>query len=138
MEDIVDLPFPGQRETDSQGGDNFLDPEGTMILVVQLLRRPARFDVAPIEHYQVSYLVCRGFLPGRIRVLTYSFLCIFQPLPGLVVHGVHPVGVTLACWVEGFRSRGVHGFWVEAIVSVEQGHTIPRGGRVVVGELGHR
>jgi len=54
------------------------------------------------------------------------------------MHSVHPVGVDLAHWVEGFRHWGVDGCRVEATVSVKQGHTITRGGRVIVGELGHR
>jgi len=86
----MDLSFSGKRETDGQWGDDFLDLEGTMILVIQLLRGVARFDVAPIEHHQVSYLVCRGFLSRRIGVPAHSLLFIFQPFPGLFVHGLHP------------------------------------------------
>jgi len=41
VEDVVDLPFPGQREADGQGGDDFLDLEGTLILVFQFLRGAA-------------------------------------------------------------------------------------------------
>jgi len=103
VEDVVDLPFPGQHEPDSQGGDDFLDLEGTMILVVQLLLGMARLDVVSIEHYQVSYLVCWGFLPRWVSVSAHSLLCIFQSLPRFVVHCVHPVGVNLARWIEGFR-----------------------------------
>jgi len=138
LEDIVDLPFPGQHEADSQGGNDLPDLEGTVILVVQLLRGAARFDVASIEYYQVSCLVSWGFLPCQIGVSAHSLLWLFLSSPGFVVYCVHPVGVDLAHWVEGFRRRRVHGWQVEAIVSVERGHTIPRGGRVVVGELGHR
>ena len=137
MEDVVDFPFPGQREADGQGRNDFLDLEGAMILVVQLPRGAARFDVAPVEHYQVSYLVSRGFLSCRIGVSAHSLLCIFQSLPGLVVHGVHPVSLDLARWVDGFHCQGVHGRRGEAIVSVKRGHTITRGDRVIVGELGH-
>jgi len=109
-----------------------------MILVVQFPQWAARFDVAAVEHYQVSYLVCSGLFSCRIGVPAHLLLCFLQPFQGLVVHGVHPVGVDLACWVEGFRCRRVHGCWVEAVVSVEWRHTVTRGGRVVVGELGHR
>jgi len=51
MEDVVDLPFTGKREAYHEWRDDFLDLEGTMILVVQLLRGMACFDVAAIEHY---------------------------------------------------------------------------------------
>jgi len=138
VEDVVDLPFPEQHEVDRQGGNDFLNLAGAMILVVQLLRRAARFDVAPIEHYQVSYLVSWRFLSYRVVILAHSLLCIFQPPLGLVVHSVHPVSVDLAHWVEGFCRCGVHGCRVEAVVSIKRGHTIPCGGRVVVDELGHR
>ena len=62
MEDVVDLPFSRQREADGKWGDDFLDLEGTIIPVVPLFRRAARFNVVAIEHYQVSYLICWGFL----------------------------------------------------------------------------
>jgi len=103
VEDVVDLPFPGQHEADGYWGDDFLDLEGTVILVVQFLRVAARFDVAPIEHHQVSYLVCRGFLSRWVGLSAHSLLCVFQPFPGFVVHGVHPVGIDLARWVQRFR-----------------------------------
>jgi len=99
----MDLPSPGQRELDTQGGDDFLDLEGTMILVVQFLRGVVRFDVAPVEHYQVSYLIWLGFLSRRVGVSAHSLLCIFQPFPGFVMHSVHPVGIDLARWVQRFR-----------------------------------
>ena len=53
------------------------------------------------------------------------------------MYGVHPMGVDLAGRVEGLRRRGVHGYQVEAIVSVERRRTIPRSSRVVVGEFRH-
>jgi len=137
VKDIVDFPFPGQCEADGQWGDDFFDLKGTMVLVLQLLRGAACFDVAPVEHYQVSYLVSRGFLPRRVGVSLHSLLCVFQSFPGFVVYGVHPVGIDLACQVQGFRCRGVHGHWVAAVVGVKRRHTIVRGGRVVVGELSH-
>ena len=79
-----------------------------MIFVVQLPRGTARFDVVAVEHYQVSYLVCGGFLSCQIGVPAHLLLCFFQPLPGLLVHGVHPVSVYLAGWVKGFRRRWIH------------------------------
>ena len=103
VEDIVDLPFPGQPEADGQGGGGFLDLEGTMILVVQFLRGVMRFDVASVEHQHVSYLVCRGFLSRRVGVSAHSLLCLFQAFPEFVVYSVHPVGIDLACWVQWFR-----------------------------------
>jgi len=109
-----------------------------MVLVVQFLRGVARFDVASVEHYQVSYLVSLGFLSRQVGVSAYLLLCVFQPFPGFVVHGMYPVGIDLARWVQGFRCRRVHGCWVEAVVGVKRRHTIACRGRVVVGELGHR
>jgi len=57
MKDVVDLPFSRQGEADSEGRDNFLHLKVTMILVVQLSRRSARSDVAPVEHNQVPDLL---------------------------------------------------------------------------------
>jgi len=102
VEDVVDLPFLGQREADSQSENDFLDLERTMIFVVKFPRWAARFDVAAVEHHQVSYLVCWVFFSRRVGIPAYLLLCIFQSFPGFVVYGVHPVGVDLACWVEGF------------------------------------
>jgi len=70
-------------------------------------------------------------------VSIYSLLRFFQPFLGFVVHCVHPVDVNSVGWVEGFRWSRTHSYWVEAIVSVEQRHTITRGGRVIVGELSY-
>jgi len=56
MENIVYFPFAGERESYCERGDDFLDLEGTMILVIQLLLGSARFDVASAEHHQVPYL----------------------------------------------------------------------------------
>jgi len=74
-----------------------------MALVVQFLRGAARFDVASVEHYQVSYWVRWGFLSHRVGVSAHSLLRVFQPFSGLVVYGVHPVGLDLAHWVQRFR-----------------------------------
>ena len=81
MEDVVDLPLLRQREADGQWGHDFFDLEGTVILVVQLLQWSTRFDVASVEHHQVSYLVCWGFLSGWVRVPAHSFLHRLQTLP---------------------------------------------------------
>ena len=102
VEDVVNLPFAGKREAYREWRDDFLDLEGTMIPVVQLLRGTACFDVVAVEHYQVSYLVCWGVFLGWVGVPAYLFLCFFQSFPGLVVYGMRPMHVDLAGWVEGF------------------------------------
>jgi len=138
MEDVVDLPFPRYREADGQQGNDLFYLERTMIFVVQFLRRAARFDIASVEPYQVSYLVSWGFRSLGVCISLYPFLCFLQPSTGFVVYGVHPMGEDLAVRVEGLRRRGVHGYRVEAIVvSVERRRTIPRSSRVVVGEFRH-
>jgi len=131
----VDLPLPGQREVNSEWGDDLLDLEGAMIFVVQLLRWSARFDVASIEYYQVSHLVCWGFLSVWVGITSHSLLCIFQPLSGFIMHGVYPMSVYFAGQVQGAYCCRVYGHWVEAIVSVEWGHTVSCCGRIVVGEF---
>jgi len=73
-----------------------------MVLVVQFPQWAARFDVVAVEHYQVSYLVCWGLFSRWIGVPAHSLLCFPQPFPGLVVHGMHLVGIDLARSVEGF------------------------------------
>ena len=80
MENVVDLPFPGQCEADSQWGNDFLDLKGSMVLVVQFVRGAVRFDVASAEHHQVSYLVGRRFFPPGISVPAHPLLYLFQPL----------------------------------------------------------
>ena len=122
----MDLPLSGQCEADGQWGNAFLDLEGTMIFVVQLLRWSARFDVTAVEHYQVSYLICWGFCSGRVGIAAHSFLGFLEPFSEFVMYGVHPVGVYLARWVEGLGRRWAHGYWVKAIVSIEWRHTISR------------
>ena len=76
MEDIVDFPSPGKRGADGKRGDDFFDLEGTMILAVQLSRGTTCLDVSATEHHQVSYLVCWGFLAGRVGVSAYLLLCL--------------------------------------------------------------
>jgi len=109
-----------------------------MILVVQLSRGAARLDVMAVKHHQVSYMVCRRFTSRRIGVPGHSLPCFFQSFLGLIMHGVHSVGVGLAGGVQWFRRHRAHGYWMEAIVSVKRGHTVYCSDRVVVGELGHR
>ena len=137
MENIVYFPLAGKRDSYRERGDDFLDLEGTVIFVIQLLRGSAHSDVAPAEHHPVPYLECWGFLPRWVRISPYSFLCFFQPFSGFVVHGVHPMGVYFAGRVERLRRRWVHGHRVKAVVSVEWGHTVSRCDRVVVCELRH-
>jgi len=137
MEDVVDLPIPRQREADSEWGDDFLNLEGTMILVVQLPQGAAGFNIPSAEHHQVSYLVCRGFLTVRVGVLAHSLLCGFQPLAGLVMHGVHPMRIDCAGRVERSSGSRVHGNRVESVVGVERGHPVADGDRIVVTKLGH-
>ena len=75
MEDVVDLPFPGQCKSNCQGRDDFFHLEGAMILVVQLPGGSTRLDVAPVEHYQVPDLILRGLGALGIRVAAHSFVC---------------------------------------------------------------
>jgi len=103
MENIVYFPFVEKRESCRERGDDFLDLEGTVILVIQLLRGSTGFDVASAEHHQVPYLECWGFLPYWVCISPYSFLCFFQPFSRFVVHGVYPVGVYFAGRVERLR-----------------------------------
>ena len=124
MENIVDFPFLRECEVDSQQGNDFLNLEGVMIFMIQLPQQSARFNVTSIEHHQVSYLVCWGFLSRWIGVSAYSLLCFFQALPRLVVHCVHPVCIHLAAWVERFHQRRVYSYRIEAIVSIEWRHTV--------------
>jgi len=102
VEDVMDLLFAGKREAHREGRDDFLNLESTMILVVQLLRGMACFDVSAAKHHQDSYLVRWGVFPGWVGVPAYSFLRFFQSFPGLAMYGVHPMRVDLAGWVEGF------------------------------------
>jgi len=53
------------------------------------------------------------------------------------MHGVYPMGVYFAGWVERLCRRRVHGHWVKAVVSVEQGHPVSRHDRVVIREFRH-
>ena len=80
MEDVVDLPIPRQREADGERGDDFLDLKRAMVFVVQFLRWSAGFDIPSVEHYQVSHLVRRRFLSGRVGVSAHLFLRIVQSL----------------------------------------------------------
>jgi len=77
MEDVVDLPFPGEGESDSKGRDDSFHLKGAMVLVVQLPRGSARFDVASVEHHQVSDLVLQDLSALGVRVVTHSFVCCF-------------------------------------------------------------
>ena len=108
-----------------------------MIFVVQFLQGLARFNVASVEHNQVSYLVCGGFLSHGVGVSAHSLPSFFQTFPGFIMYGAHPVAIYCTGWVEWFCRRRAHGYQVKAIISIERGHTVSRCGRVIVDELGH-
>jgi len=74
VEDVVDLPFPRQREADGERGDDFLNLKGTVVFVVQFLRRAARPNVASAEHDQVSHLIGWRWLSAWVGVQSHSFL----------------------------------------------------------------
>ena len=74
MKDIVNFPLPGKGETNGKGRDDFLHLEGTMILVIQLSGWLARFDVAPVEYYQVSDLILQGLGALGVRVAAHAFM----------------------------------------------------------------
>jgi len=138
MKDSVNLPFPGQRESYCEGQDDLFHLEGAMILVVQLPGGSARFDVAPVEHHQVSDLVFRRLGTLGICVAAHSFVCYIQPFGGCLVYCMRPVGVELAGGVQGSRSSWIRGHGMESAVSIERRHPIAHGNRIVVGKLLHR
>jgi len=49
VEDVVDLPFAMQHEADGQRGNDLLNLEGTIIFVVQLLRRQRVLMLRPLS-----------------------------------------------------------------------------------------
>jgi len=101
MEDVVNLPFLGQRESNCKGRDDLFYLEGAMVLVVQLPEGSVRLDLAPIEHHQVSNLVFRGLGVLGICVAAHSSVCRFQLFSGRLVYCLHPAGVELAGGVQG-------------------------------------
>jgi len=109
MEDIVNLPFPGQRESNCEGQDNVFHLEGAMIFVVQLPGGSAHLDIAPVEHHQVLDLVFRWLGAPGVRVAAHSFVCRFQPFGGSLVYHMHPVGIKFAGGVQGPRGGRVGG-----------------------------
>ena len=127
MKDVVDLPFPGQCESDCEGRDDFFHLEGAMILVVQLSGGSARLDIASVEHHQVPDLVFRGFGALGVRVAAHSFVCHLQSFGGRLVYRVHPVGVELAGGVQGSRGGWVGRHGMESVVSVKRRHPIAHG-----------
>ena len=133
----MDLPFSRQGEADGEGQDNFLHLKGSVILVVQLDRRLAGFDVAHVEHDQVPYLIHRRLGSFGVRVATHSLLHRFEFLARFRVDCVHPVRVQCARRVEGSCRGWVGCHRVESVVRVERGHAITRRDRVVVRELDH-
>ena len=137
MENVVDFPFPGKCKTYRKWGNDFLNLEGAMILVVQLLRGSACSDVAPIVYDQGSHLICRGFFSGWVRVSVHSFLRGFQAFSGFLVYGLHPMRIDFAGQVQWFFCRWVDCSWVEPVIGIKQGHPIPYCDRIVVGKFGH-
>jgi len=127
MQDVVNLPFPGQCKSNYKGQDDFFHLEGAMILVVQLLGGSARLDVAPVEYHQVSDLGFRWLSTLGIRVAANLFVCRFQLFGGPFVFRVHPVGVELAGGVQGSWGGWVGGHGTESVVSVERRHPIAHG-----------
>ena len=118
-------------------GDDFLDLEGTMILVVQFLRGAACFDVSAAEHYQVSYSVCGGFLTPSVGIPPHSFLGCIETFSGFLVYH-HPVPVHCTSWVERFLVvRRVQGCWVESIIRIEGCYSVAHRDRVIVAEFCH-
>ena len=101
MEDIVDLPFLGKCESNHEERDDLFHLERAMNLVVQLPGGSARFEVAPIEHHQVSNLVLRTLGVLGVRIAAHSFECRFQLFGGRLVYRLHPVGVEFASGVQG-------------------------------------
>jgi len=138
MEDVLNLPFSGQRESNCEGQDDFFHLEGAMVLVVQLLGGSTRLDVTSIEHYQVPDLVLPGLGSLGIHVAVHSFVHRFQPFSGRPVYRMHPVGIELAGGVQGSRGGWVGGHGIESVVGVERGHPIAHGNRIVVGKRCHR
>jgi len=124
MEDVVNFPLLGKCESNGEGGDDLFHLEGAMILVVQLPGGSARFDVAPVEHYQVPDLVLRGLGMLGVRVAAHSFVRCFQSFGGCLVYCVHPVGVGLADWVQGSQGSQVRGHRMEAVVGKERRHLL--------------
>jgi len=108
-----------------------------MILVVQHPGGSARFDVGPIEHYQVPGLVLRVLCSLGIRVVAYSFVHCFQSFGGRLVYRVHPMGIKFAGGVQGSRGSWVGGHGMKSVVGVEGRHPISHGDRIVVGKLRH-
>jgi len=137
MEDVVDFPFARQGVTDGEGRDNLLHLKGFVVLVVQLFRRSARFDVAPIEHEQVPYLIHRRLDSFRVRIAAHSLLCCFEFPARFLIDCVHPVFIQRARRVEGSCRSWVGGYRVESVVYVERRNAIARRDRVVVRKLGH-
>jgi len=119
MEDIVNLPLPGKGEPNSEGRDDFLHLEGTIVLVVRLPEWPARFDVAPIENYQVPDLILRGLGALGVHVATHAFVRCLQSFGGLLVYRVHLVSVECAGGVQGSFGGRVGGHGVKTVVGLD-------------------
>jgi len=140
MENVVYFPLSGQRQPYHKGGDDFLDLERTMILVIQFPRRAARFDISAVKHDEVLCLVCRRRLSVWVPISPHSFLRCFQAPSGLVLHRLHPVGVDGTGGVDRLliRVRRVQCSWVEAVIGVKGRDSVSRCDRIIIGEFGHR
>ena len=101
VEDIVNLPFLGKRESDGEGQDDLFHLEGAMIFVVQLFRWSTCFDVASVEHDQVPYLIFGGLGSLGVRVATYPLVRCLLLLCGFLVDSMYQVRVKFADRVEG-------------------------------------
>ena len=126
MEDVVDFPFSKQGKADGEGRDNFLHLKGSVVLVVQLFRRSMRFDIAPVEHDQVPYLIHRRLDSFRVSAATHSFLHRFVFSARFLMACMHPVCVQCTRRVEGYCHGWVGCHRVESVVRVERGHAITR------------
>jgi hypothetical protein len=80
MEDIMDLPFVGQHEFDGEWGDDSLDLEGTMILVIQFARGALSLNGLTVKHSQVTDLVC-WYLFTDCSLCTGVFSPVLTPSP---------------------------------------------------------
>jgi asparagine N-glycosylation enzyme membrane subunit Stt3 len=67
--------------------------------------------VATAKHNQVSDLAYGGHFPIGVYIPAHTLLCRLKALPGLVVHGVHPVRIDLAGGVERITGSRVGGGW---------------------------
>src|SRR3981081_3990819 len=100
-------PFGWEGEPDGRRRDNFFDLEGTVVFVVQLPRGSLCFNMATVEHYEVSDLVSWGWCSGFIGVFDHPFFGCFEGLQ-VVLKGVfHPMSINVGSGVEYVRLPGI-------------------------------